>query len=87
METVSSDDLALQIRLAYMLQYIGAKYVSLRIFNNLKQAILKKNLNLLKISPHYYHYLTKLHLNIKNYIKTLESSKKAVETLRGEQKA
>ncbi|HAZ14760.1 MAG: hypothetical protein A2X86_10515 [Bdellovibrionales bacterium GWA2_49_15] len=79
------DQLALQFRLAYMLQNNGARFLAERMFANLTDEVHRRGKDPVLINPHYWRYLTALYLTMEDYANALTSAQKATQTLTSEQ--
>ncbi|MBI2519834.1 MAG: hypothetical protein HYV97_05445 [Bdellovibrio sp.] len=81
LQNVSDDQLALQFRLAYMLQNNGARFLAERIFTNLTSEAKRRNKAPLSITPFYWRYLTDLYLTMEDFKSALIAAQNASETL------
>lgn len=86
MSQVTDEELSLQVRLAYMLQYLGVRYVAERIFKTFEEVAKKRNLPITKMVPQYNRYLSGLYLGRNNYLKALDASEKAIKDLENDMK-
>jgi len=83
---VSSEFLALQFRLAYMLQFIGVRFMAKRMFDNLTSEVKRRQLDPLKISPFYWRYMTGLYLGINDFEKAKDAAMQAASSLMHDRK-
>jgi|GEM_PF-4613828 len=84
---VSSDELLLQLRLAYMLQYMGVRYFAERLFRNIEQAVKDRKISLPHLDPLYDRYRCSHHLGRQNFTKALEHAELALKGLTHDRKS
>jgi len=82
LEITSPEELAVQVKLGYLLHFIGAKYVALRIFNNIDSISKKRNIDIVKYIPEYYKYLSYVYLAAYDFRKAYPITQKAIENLK-----
>ncbi|MBI2520123.1 MAG: tetratricopeptide repeat protein [Bdellovibrio sp.] len=87
MVQISESELAVQIRLAYMLQYLGVRYVAERMFKTFEAVAEQRQLKPEKLVPLYYRYLTGHHLGRNDYSKAIITGQKAMVMLKNDLKA
>ncbi|OFZ17274.1 MAG: hypothetical protein A2X86_02140 [Bdellovibrionales bacterium GWA2_49_15] len=87
MAQISEQELSLQIRLAYMLQYLGVRYVAERMFKTFETVAKQRHLKPEKLVPLYYRYLTGHHLGRNDYQKAIATGEKAMAMLKNDLKS
>ncbi len=67
LKIMSKDGLCVQITIANLLRYLGAKYLAQKIFNNVNKLVDEKKINLTKIFPGYFKFKALAHLSEYNF--------------------
>ena len=75
---VSTDELCVQIRLSYMLAFIGAHHLAGRQFQNIERSMKRRNIHLETIFPKYFQYVAHYYLAMFEYEKAALGFEKSI---------